>query len=200
MIRNLARNRELARIVHGTLDERWSTLVNLSGQGAGIFICINKTDRTGKRTIESVILVRAYFADFDDVQPEAIKERLVRFGLTPHMIVESSPGKWHVYWFVFSAPLGEFSVTQARLAVVLGSDRGVKDLPRVMRLPGFPHQKDGCEPSIVRIVATHDGPNYANADFQAALAAAEKQRNISRQRGAVPGGGSSRRGCDLRWI
>ena len=166
-------NRGLARIVHGTLDERWSTLVNLSGQGAGIFICINKTDSTGKRTIESVILVRAYFADFDDVRPEAIKERLVRFGLTPHMIVESSPGKWHVYWFVFSAPLGEFSVTQARLAVVLGSDRGVKDLPRVMRLPGFPHQKDGCEPSIVRIVATYDGPNYVNADFQAALAAAE---------------------------
>ena len=119
-------------------------------------------------------MVRAYFADFDDVQPEPIKESLVRFGLTPHMIVESSPGKWHVYWRVYGASVSEFSATQARLAAVLGSDPIVKDLPRVMRLPGFPHQKDGCAPSMVRIVLPHDGPKYHDADFQAALAAAER--------------------------
>ena len=134
---------------------------------------INRTNLVG-RTNENVVEVRAHFADFDSAEPETVVSNLKRLGLTPHLIVESSPGKWHVYWFVVGAPLGEFSATQARLAAVLGSDPKVKDLPRVMRLPGFPHQKDGCAPSMVKIASAREASSYANADFQAALATAEK--------------------------
>jgi hypothetical protein len=109
------RNRLLARTLRGTLDQCWPTLVGLSQQGAGIFACINKTDNTGRRATENVILVRSYFVDFDDVLPEVIKGSLVRFGLKPHLIVESSTGKWHVYWLVVVATLAEFSATQERL-------------------------------------------------------------------------------------
>ena len=168
------RNRILARTLCGTLEEHWSILESLSRQGAGIFVCINKTDHTGKRTTENVILVRAFFADFDDVRPAAIKESWARFGLTPHLIIESSSGKWHVYWFVVDAPLDEFTMIQARLAAALGSDPSVKDLPRVMRLPGFPHQKDGCARSKVRIAFAREASRYRNSDFQAALAKAER--------------------------
>ena len=163
----------LARTLHGTLDQHWTTLVDLSRKGGGVFVTINRTNLVG-RTNENVVEVRAHFADFDSAEPETVVSNLKRLGLTPHMIVESSLGKWHVYWRVYGASVSEFSATQTRLAAVLGSDLNVKDLPRVMRLPGFPHQKDGCAPSIVRIVGTYDGPNYANADFQAALAAAER--------------------------
>jgi hypothetical protein len=176
------RNRALARTLHGTLDQHWSTLEWLSRQGAGIFVCINKINPTGRRTKENVIALRAYFADFDRLNPATIKSNLRSFRLMPHVTVKSSPGKWHVYWFIDGAPLEEFTSTQERLAAVLGSDPIVKDLPRVMRLPGFLHQKDGCAPFIVRITRTHDLPNYANADFQAVLAAAERQSLASKQR------------------
>ena len=135
------RGRELARTLHGTLDQHWSTLERLSRQGAGVFVCINKINLAGKRTTENVIAVRAYFADFDKVNPETIVSNLKLLGLRPHMVVPSSLGKWHVYWFIDGASLEEFPQTQERLAAVLGSDPSVKDLPRVMRLPGFPHQK-----------------------------------------------------------
>ena len=163
----------LAKTLHGTLDQHWTTLADLSRKGGGVFVVINRTNLVG-RASENVVAVRAQFADFDSAKPETIVLNLKRLGLTPHMIVESSPGKWHAYWFVVDAPLDRFKETQERLAAVLGSDPNVKDLPRVMRLPGFPHQKDGCAPSIVRIVGTHDGPNYSDAVFQAALASAER--------------------------
>jgi hypothetical protein len=176
------RNPALARTLHGTLDQHWSTLESLSRQGAGIFVCINKINRLGKRTKENVIALRAYFADFDKLNPATIKSNLKSFGLMPHVIVKSSPGKWHVYWFIDGVPLEEFTSTQERLAAVLGSDPSVKDLPRVMRLPGFLHQKDRCAPFLVRITRTYDLLNYANADFQAALAAAERQCLANKQR------------------
>jgi hypothetical protein len=176
------RNPALARTLHGTLDQHWSTLESLSRQGAGIFVCINKINRLGKRTKENVIALRAYFADFDKLNPATIKSNLKSFGLMPHVIVKSSPGKWHVYWFIDGVPLEEFTSTQERLAAVLGSDPSVKDLPRVMRLPGFLHQKDRCAPFLVRITRTYDLLNYANADFQAALAAAERQCLAKKQR------------------
>jgi hypothetical protein len=175
------RNRALARTFHGTLDQLWSTFESLSRQGAGIFACVNKINQIGKRTTENVIAVRAYFADFDKLDREAIVSNLKLFRLRPHVIVKSSPGKWHVYWFIDGAPLEEFTPTQERLSAVLGSDPSVKDFPRVMRLPGFPHQKDGCAPFKVRITRTYDLPNYANADFLAALALAERQSLANKQ-------------------
>jgi hypothetical protein len=181
------RNPALARTLCGTLDQHWSTLEWRSRQGAGIFVCIHKTDQTGKRKAENVVSVRAFFADFDKPNPETIKLNLKSFGLKPHVIVESSPGKWHVYWFIDGVPLEEFTSTQQRLAEVLGSDPTVKDLPRVMRLPGFLHQKDGRAPFVVRITCTYDLPNHANADFQTALATAERQSFAERQRSIAEG-------------
>jgi RepB DNA-primase from phage plasmid len=97
-------------------------------------------------------------------------------------LLKAAPVSGTFIWFIYGVPLEEFTSTQQRLAEVLGSDPTVKDLPRVMRLPGFPHQKDGCAPFVVRITRTYDLPNYANADFQAAVAAAERQSRAKKQR------------------
>ena len=59
----------------------------------------------------------------------------------PHIVVESSPGKWHAYWRVQNASLSDFKVRQHALADKFGGDRAVCDVARVMRLPGFWHQK-----------------------------------------------------------
>jgi hypothetical protein len=173
----------LARTLHGTLDQHWTTLANLSRNGAGIFVTINRTMLQGRRTAENIVAVRAYFADFDEVDPETFKTNLSLIGLTPHLITQSSEGKWHVYWFVDGASLAEFGRTQEMLIKVMGSDATVKDLPRVMRLPGFSHQKDAAKLSLVKIVHNYEGDNYTNADFQRALtkafAAREPRRSVS---------------------
>jgi AAA domain/Primase C terminal 1 (PriCT-1)/RepB DNA-primase from phage plasmid len=162
----------LARTLHGTLTQYWATLADLSRQGAGVFVTINRTILHKPRIAENITEIRAYFVDFDETHPNVIKINLQRFGLTPHVINQTSEGRWHFYWFVDGGSLAEFGPTQEKLSELLGSDASVKDLPRVMRLPGFIHQKDNDKISVTKIVHTHDGRNYANAGFQRALAAA----------------------------
>ena len=77
---------------------------------------------------------------------------------TPHIVVESSPGKFHVYWRSDkSVRLEDFATLQRQLARVFDSDPSVCDLPRILRLPGAWHQKvrrDGqrSEPFQTRII------------------------------------------------
>jgi hypothetical protein len=85
------------------------------------------------------------------------------------MIVQTSEGKWHIYWCVDDAPLSGFAETQKKLSALFGSDPSVCDLPRVMRLPGFPHQKDDSKGELVSLIHTYEGENYRNAVFQEAL-------------------------------
>jgi hypothetical protein len=135
----------LARILHGTLAERWDPLITLSAAGAGVYVAINETNLRGRRTTD-IISVRAHFADLDGAPLDNLK----RLNLRPHIIVATSPGKFHVYWLVKDAPLDQFKQTQKRLAKLLDGDPNVCDLPQAMRLPGFPHQKRPDQPFLVR--------------------------------------------------
>ena len=118
---------------HGTLERHAGALDAANRAGAGVFITVNETNLHGRKASD-VVRVRAVFADFDGAPlPDA-------FPLDPHVIVESSPGKWHVYWCC-SIPNDRFRGTQLTIAKQFGSDRVVIDLPRVMRLPGFWHMK-----------------------------------------------------------
>src|SRR5262249_38046963 len=110
--------------------------------------------------------------DCDSVSSERLKASLTAIGLKPHIIVQSSEGKYQIYWCVIDAHLSGFGDTQKRLSELFGSDPAACDLPRVMRLAGFPHQKDGSKGELVQLVRTHDGVNYTDADFQQALARA----------------------------
>ncbi len=76
------------------------------------------------------------FADTDGAPLEPLKV------LEPHIIVQSSPGKWHVYWLVdVDFPLDMFTPIQKAIAAKYGTDDKVNDLSRVMRLPDFYHCK-----------------------------------------------------------
>jgi putative DNA primase/helicase len=101
--------------------------------------------------------VRRLFADFDkrtDTVPDTEPKR--------HVVVSSSPGKWHVYWRANGVELSAFSAVQEKIARLYNSDPAVKDLPRVMRLPGFLHRKG--EPCMVRIVEVNDDAPACGAD------------------------------------
>jgi hypothetical protein len=139
-----------AKILHGTLELHGRRLVRLNEQQrAGVFMTVNETDGRGRHA-HNVMRVRAIFADLDGVMLQEALAKLATIGLVPHIIVESSPGRWHLYMLAPGFPLDRFTATQKRLISLLGSDPAVHDLPRVMRLPGFLHQKG--EPFMTRVV------------------------------------------------
>jgi RepB DNA-primase from phage plasmid len=124
--------------------------------------------------------VRAHFVDQDGAPLSNLK----RMPLRPHFVVQSSPDRYHAYWIVDGARLEGFKPTQRRLARLMESDLTVCDPPRVMRLAGFPHQKDPGRPFLVTIGVVEAAPPapYSDQEFQTALAAAEAAQSKSSSR------------------
>ena len=129
------------RILHGPHRAVERRLRELNGAGSSINFMVNKGDLRGRRT-ENVVAVTAYFADLDGA------ELYDEYPLKPTAIVESSPGKYHLYWRVENAPMGTFQHVQLHVAELLGSDPQVAELPDTLRLPGYLHQKR--EPFLCR--------------------------------------------------
>ena len=131
--------------LHGTLAEHWTELVRRNQRGAGIFLMINEGDGRGRRA-ENVRALRAFFIDDDKGQVD-----LSSLPLEPSIVVRSCRGP-HAYWRVKDGEaLMTFTPMQIALASALGTDGSVKDLPRVMRIPGFLHQKDPSAPFFVKV-------------------------------------------------
>lgn len=149
----------LSRILQGLNDENLAELKRLNGLQSGIFIMVNEGDGIW-RSNNSVRRVRAVFLDLDGASLEAVLES----GLQPHMTVESSPGRYHVYWLVDDCSLEQFKQIQRQLALRFNGDQSVTDLCRVMRLPGFVHHKDRNNPFTTRLLAVNDIPHYKVAD------------------------------------
>jgi RecA-family ATPase len=150
----------LARVLNGPLDKYWRKLVNLNNNRVGVYVTINETDGKGRKR-ENVERVRALFVDLDGAPLTPV----MRSEPKPHIVVESSPGRFHVYWLVNDVKLEQFEDLQRALAERFGGDR-VVDLPRVLRLPGFFHHKSERFLSRILSVQRHL-PLYTAADFDA---------------------------------
>jgi|GEM_PF-2779387 len=136
---------EYAKIFHfdGDIpDSIYRELCSLNKRGAGIYQTINETDGEGRRAC-NVVRVRSLAADLDGTPLPAAND------LNPTLIVESSPQKYHCYWFTDDTPIGAFTPMQENVARILHSDPKVKDLSRVLRIPGFYHNKK--EPFLSRV-------------------------------------------------
>lgn len=144
---------QLTKLLRGRLDNVAEKLERLNQRGAGIYVTVNKI-RSGPRTAANVTGVRALFVDLDGAPLDPARS----WQLAPHIVVESSPGKFHVYWRVDgSVRLGDFKTLQRKLAKVFDSDPSVCDLPRILRLPGAWHQKvrrdrTRSDPFMTRII------------------------------------------------
>jgi hypothetical protein len=156
------KNQSLVRILHGTLDDVLTDLTFINAAGGGVYVCINATDFKGRRA-ENVTTVRANYADLDGAPVEPV----LLADPPAHVIIETSPDRFSAFWFVEGESLEEFEAIQKRLAVTFNSDPSVHDLPRVMRLPGFFHNK--AAPFRSRIVKWQNAPNYTPADLKPLL-------------------------------
>lgn len=137
----------LRRIWHGSIDQQFQELANLNKRGASVCVTINETDFKG-RTAENIVRVRSVFAEMD----EGPIDPCMQCALEPSMVVESSPGKYHVYWLVDGLPIEQFHGVQNVIIRRFGADPSCKDVARVLRVPGFHHQKHA--PHMVRMI--HD--------------------------------------------
>ncbi|MFH7326668.1 DUF3987 domain-containing protein [Desulfurivibrio sp. C05AmB] len=127
----------------GALEQCGGRLASLNAKGAGVYVVVNQ----GGNTDKEINTIRALFADFDQVD----KNRRFDFSLKPSLVIESSPGKHHVYWLVDDFPVEQFRAAQKRIIGAYGSDPTVKNESRVMRVPGFYHRKDPI-PFLSRII------------------------------------------------
>jgi hypothetical protein len=161
-----ARDRRLARTLHGTLDQLLPEMTRLNLHGAGVFYLPQELQPGTARKSGNVARVRALFADCDDPGRRSLVEaEISRRGLVPSFVVETSPGKYHYYWLTSDCPLDAFKPMQRALATALNTDPTVCDLPRVMRLPGFIHRKGA--PFLVCEVAVTDR-SYSYTEMRSA--------------------------------
>ena len=154
------KNRKLIKQFHGTIKEHFHELAELNRQGAGIFFCVNESNLLG-RTTDHILKVRALFIDLDGTPLPKTWE------LLPHVVTNTSPGKYHAYWLVKDVPLESFSLFQEALANKFNSDPKVHDLPRLLRIAGFYHHKK--EPYPIKIVKYHENNPYTREEIRDTL-------------------------------
>jgi len=116
-----------------------------------VYVTVNETNLEGRKE-ENIVKVRALFVDLDGSPIQPILD--LPEDLQPHIIIESSTNRWHAYWLVNNCELTQFTPLQQALAAKFNGDKSVCDLPRVMRLAGFSHNKS--KPFITRIHTLQD--------------------------------------------
>lgn len=117
----------------------------------GVFLVVNNGDHCDA----SIHQVTAHFIDFDKVPMDEQLARLEAFGLLPSILDLPSRGL-HSYWRVKDGDVSQFRRIQERLIRFFGSDPTVKNESRLMRLPGYFHQK--ASPKMVDVMWWH--PEY----------------------------------------
>jgi hypothetical protein len=166
-----------ARKFHCSLAQCWDALCRLNAAGAAIYVTICETDLQGRET-GNVERARLVFADLDEHPRPA--------GAPPvSMVVETSQGCEALYWRPATSSLAAFTATQKAIANLCGSDR-VHDVTRVMRLPGFLHNKiengKSKGPFLSRIIEINENaPTVTADDFQAPTAAGNETAAYGQQ-------------------
>lgn len=146
-----------ASVISRHKNLRFEDLERENINGGGVFFMVNEGDGKGRRK-ENVVRVRAVFADFDNTPfPDS-------WVLTPSIIVQTSTDGHHAYWLLDDdMPLDKFTLVQKSIATVYGSDSSVHDLPRVMRVPGFLHQKR--EPFLTHLKECNPDLRYSSKEL-----------------------------------
>ena len=135
------------------IDDIADDLALLNCRAATVCVTANRTDGHGRKT-ENIAGIRCVFADWDDGLP-------VRLPLEPTVIVETSPGRAQAWWLIALGDpmeLTTFASIMYRLVADYGADPQAKDAARILRIPGFLHQKNPEEPFLVspNLVADHE--------------------------------------------
>lgn len=132
----------------GTLQQVWSTLCSYNQNGYGVFCNINETDGLGRELV-NMKCIRAHVVDLDNIITAVSSyERACNTNPQPSFAVQTSEGKFHIYWRVTPYSGNEYySFIQRKLRQSYDGDKSVIDSSRVLRVPGFYHLKN--QPTMV---------------------------------------------------
>jgi hypothetical protein len=137
---------------HMKRSSSYAFLHNKQKADCGVYAMVNAGNGKG-RSAKDVVKVRALFIDLDGSPREPAAN-----ALKPHMMVESSPDRWHLYWLVEDCDRGQFKPIQQAIARKFDGDKACCDLPRVLRVPGFYHLKK--IPVMTKLIEVNDFPRY----------------------------------------
>lgn len=147
------------------------TIASFQKKGYHAFFAVNEFG--GRyRKIQDCKYLRAFFLENDGQCPIKPHE----FDIQPTFVVDTSPGKQHMYW-VFEEPIKATANTIKRYAAInqglcdrFGGDQNAKDLARVLRLPGTYNLKPSLHQPFEAKINVVSGKPYKWADLvQAAM-------------------------------
>ena len=162
-------------------------LTSLNNDGYGVFFVVNETDGIGNKDV-NITAVRAVYLDLDDAPLQPVLET----GLAPHCIVKTSDikDKCHLYWLVSDLSVEEFKTFLQSLIERFGGDASVCNPARLMRVPGFYHNKGN--PFISKVIHfTPDLPAYKSEDII---------KGLGLELNDVSQAGTSRKGTDKKHV
>jgi hypothetical protein len=164
-------SRSDGRLFHGTLD---AYLVKNRQKNETDFyevtVTVNRTDLKGSAA-KNITAVRAIYVDLDDVP----LQNIYKFGLLPSAVIETSPGRHHVLWFVEegSVTIDQYKDFAKKLARLFEADEQATNITNGVRVPGFYHNKG--EKFLSQLIEEHD-VRYTAADFERELATVEPKK------------------------
>lgn len=168
------RNYTVARLdaIHSQLSQ-----VNQQ-ERQGVFFVVNQ----GGHKDEAITRITAHFVEADDISLAQQYHNLMAFALPPSIIVKTRKSL-HGYWLLkepdppplpagppgdpIDPHLAHFRPVQQALAAYFKGDPVIANPSRVMRLPGFYHNKQ--EPLLVSCLKFDPGLRYHQAEIRAAL-------------------------------
>ena len=136
--------------------------------GAGVFIARNQCE--GHRSEKAISRVRGVHADMDDVSAKELADLIGL--LQPSIVVESSPGRYQLYWQLsegeYLEPAEAKAINQC-LAFQYGADPAAVDVSRLLRLPGFKHMKYRSEGRTPLVTAACHAITYTAEEIRQAF-------------------------------
>jgi hypothetical protein len=125
-----------------------------SKQKLDIYFMVNEGDGSA-RSKNAIHTLSKFYIDADGCELSKITDYLNSINLQPHLIVESSQGRYHLYFFF--EPVEKTHTTENRWSAIqemlmrlgdpaakpkdLGLDGSMIDYSKLLRVPGFPHPR-----------------------------------------------------------
>ncbi len=130
----------------GNID--FGSLLQLNQHCYHIYFGINPRVRVGGTTKNDVKICRSLCVDLDGHAPSELVARIDDAILArPHICISSGGGSQGFWRLCKPITAGMWLKKQAGIiSTVEGADRTIKDLPRIMRLPGFVNWKAKYSP------------------------------------------------------
>jgi hypothetical protein len=166
-------------VVINNKQELINTCVNYNNKGYNIYFMVNEgtgvthPDKKTPRSRHSVKFITNCFMDTDGCPYEQVKAYLDSINLMPHLVINSSEGKYHWYFHIDPIEpspetviqwkavqdilhrLGDVTITNP--AEALKTDATMADYSKLLRVPGFFH---ASKKTVVTVKEDNDSSPY----------------------------------------